>query len=53
MHPATCEREYTEEEIEVMKAVESYKKRKGIRFPTHCEILHIIIGLGYRKPSPV
>lgn len=46
---ATCERIYTDDELELMMALEAFKKRKGVKFPTPCQILAIAVGLGYRK----
>ena len=51
--PTTCEREYTEAEVEFMNALELYKRKNGRMFPTCSEILEVIVGLGYRKMSEV
>jgi hypothetical protein len=45
--PTTCEREYTNEEIEFMHAMDAYKHASGRMFPTCSEILEVIRGLGY------
>ncbi len=50
--PTTCERDYTEPEIEFMHAMDEYKRRSGRMFPTCSEILEVIGELGYRKISP-
>ena len=47
--PTTCERDYTEDEIEFMRALDSYKRMNGRMFPTCSEILEVIRGLGYVK----
>lgn len=47
--PTTCERDYTPEEIEFMKALEAYKRSSGRMFPTCSEILEVLRGLGYEK----
>lgn len=47
--PTTCEREYTDAEIEFMKALDDYKRSSGRMFPTCSEILEVLKGLGYRK----
>ncbi len=47
--PTTCERDYTEDEIEFMQALDSYKRSSGRMFPTCSEILEVIRGLGYDK----
>lgn len=47
--PTTCEREYSELEIEFMQAMDEYKRASGRMFPTCSEILEVFTGLGYRK----
>src|SRR6266571_2768984 len=47
--PTTCEREYTEEEIEFMKAMDQYKRDNRRPFPTWSEVLEVLRALGYRK----
>ena len=47
--PTTCERDYNGDEIEFMRALDSYKRASGRMFPTCSEILEVIRGLGYRK----
>ena len=47
--PTTCEREYTDPEIEFMRAMDEYKRRSGRQFPTWSEVLEVIHALGYRK----
>jgi len=49
--PTTCEREYTDAEIEFMNALEVYKRKNGRMFPTCSEILEVILSLGYQKPN--
>ena len=44
--------DYTEEEIEFMKAIEAYKAKTGRKFPTWCETLAVARSLGYRKAAP-
>jgi hypothetical protein len=54
--PTTCERDYTDEEIGFMKAMDDYKRKSGRQFPTWSEVLEVIRSLGYRKvaePSEV
>jgi len=50
--PTTCEREYNDEEIVFMQALESYKRSSGRMFPTCSEILEVVRGLGYVLVSP-
>jgi hypothetical protein len=47
--PTTCEREYTEAEMEFMMAMNEYKQRSGRMFPTWSEVLEVLLGLGYKK----
>ncbi len=49
--PTTCERDYTEEEIEFMNALEVYKRKSGRMFPTCSEVLEVIKDLGYVKSA--
>lgn len=51
--PTTCERDYSQEEIEFMSALDDYKRRSGRMFPTCSEVLEVIKGLGYEKRSEV
>jgi hypothetical protein len=45
--PTTCERDYTDSEIEFMQAMDAYKRKNGRMFPTCSEILEVIRDLGY------
>jgi hypothetical protein len=47
--PTTCERDYNNDEIEFMHALDHYKRVNGRMFPTCSEILEVIRGLGYSK----
>src|SRR5215472_11208909 len=47
--PTTCERDYTDDEIEFMKAMDQYKRANRRPFPTWSEVLEVIRALGYRK----
>lgn len=47
--PTTCEREYSDPEIEFMQALDEYKRASGRMFPTCSEILEVISKLGYRR----
>jgi hypothetical protein len=49
--PTTCERDYSGEEIEFMRALDAYKRASGRMFPTCSEILEVIRGLGYQKTA--
>ncbi len=45
--PTTCERDYSNDEIEFMHALDAYKRTSGRMFPTCSEILEVIRSLGY------
>lgn len=54
--PTTFEKQYTDDELEFMNAMQRYKVQTGKSFPTHGEVLMIARQLGYRKeenaPAP-
>jgi hypothetical protein len=47
--PTTCERDYSDGEIEFMRAMDDYKRKSGRPFPTWSEVLEVLLSLGYRK----
>jgi hypothetical protein len=47
--PTTCERDYTDDEIEFMKSMDLYKRANRRPFPTWSEVLEVLRSLGYRK----
>lgn len=49
--PTTCERDYSEAEIEFMRAMDDYKQSSGRMFPTCSEVLEVIRSLGYHQLS--
>jgi len=49
--PTTCERDYSADEIEFMRALEAYKRSSGRMFPTCSEILEVLRNLGYQKQA--
>lgn len=49
--PTTCERDYDNDEVEFMRALDEYKRRSGRMFPTCSEILEVLRKLGYSKTS--
>ncbi len=54
--PTTCERDYNDEEIEFMKAMDQYKRANRRPFPTWSEVLEVLFALGYRRvedPKPL
>ncbi len=46
------DREYTEDQLEFLIALQDYKSGKHRPFPTCCEILNVLRSLGYAKPTP-
>lgn len=54
--PTTCERDYSEQEVAFMKAMDDYKRKSGRMFPTWSEVLEVLHSLGYRQvaePTPL
>jgi hypothetical protein len=49
--PTTCERDYTDAEIEFMHALDQYKRTSGRMFPTCSEVLEVLVNLGYEKSA--
>lgn len=49
--PTTCERDYSDDEVQFMNALDQYKRTSGRMFPTCSEILEVIRDLGYVKVS--
>jgi hypothetical protein len=49
--PTTCERDYTDDEIEFMRAMDEYKRKSGRQFPTWSEVLEVIRSLGYARAT--
>ena len=47
--PTTCERDYTPDEIEFMRAMDEYKRKAGRQFPTWSEVLEVLLSLGYKR----
>lgn len=50
--PTTCERDYNEEEVKFMRAMDDYKRQSGRMFPTCSEVLEVVRSLGYVQLSP-
>lgn len=50
--PTTCERDYSDQEVEFMNALDDYKRKSGRMFPTCSEVLEVIRDLGYVQLSP-
>ena len=49
--PTTCEKDYSDEEIIFMKAMDQYKRANRRPFPTWSEVLEVLRALGYRKTA--
>jgi len=49
--PTTCERDYSADEIEFMRAMDDYKRKSGRMFPTWSEVLEVVRSIGYQKMS--
>jgi hypothetical protein len=47
--PTTFEKQYTEDELEFMNAMQRFKVQTGKSFPTHGDVLKVAFALGYRK----
>jgi hypothetical protein len=47
--PTTCERDYNNDEIDFMKAMDQYKRDNRRPFPTWSEVLEVLRAMGYRK----
>jgi hypothetical protein len=47
--PTTCERDYSDDEAEFMKAIDRYKRENRRPFPTWSEVLEVLHSLGYRR----
>jgi hypothetical protein len=50
--PTTCERDYSDEEVQFMNALDDYKRASGRMFPTCSEVLEVVRSLGYVRLSP-
>jgi hypothetical protein len=47
--PTTFEKQYTDDELEFMNAMQRYKERTGKSFPTFGEVIKVAVSLGYMK----
>jgi hypothetical protein len=47
--PTTFDKQYSEDEIEFMNAMQRFKERSGKTFPTYGEVLRVAASLGYRR----
>jgi len=56
--PTTFEKQYTDDELEFMNAMQRFKELSGKSFPSYAEVIKVAVSLGYRKvvddsPPPV
>ena len=49
INPTTFEKQYTNDEMEFMNAMQRFKVRSGKSFPSHGEVLMVASELGYHK----
>jgi len=47
--PTTFEKQYTDDEVEFMTAIQRFKVQSGKSFPSHGDILRVALALGYRQ----
>ncbi len=47
--PTTFEKQYTDDELEFMNAMQRFKVQSGKTFPSHGEVLSVARSLGYRR----
>jgi len=47
--PTTFEKQYTDDELEFMNAIQRFKDHSGKSFPTHGDVLKVAAALGYRR----
>lgn len=47
--PTTFEKQYTDDEMEFMTAMQRFKELSGKTFPSYGEVLRVAVALGYRR----
>ena len=47
--PTTFEKQYTNDELEFMNAMQRYKVASGKAFPSYGDVLRVALSLGYRR----
>ncbi len=50
--PTTFERQYSDEELDFMNAMQAFKQRTGKSFPSYAEVLAVARAQGYLKTGP-
>jgi hypothetical protein len=51
--PTTFEKQYTDDELEFMNAMQRFKVQSGTSFPSTGDVLKVAMSLGYHKVVPV
>jgi hypothetical protein len=49
--PTTFEKQYTDDELEFMNAMQRFKVQSGKSFPSHGDVLRVAHSLGYRQAT--
>jgi hypothetical protein len=47
--PTTFEKQYSDDEMEFMNAMQRFKEQSGKQFPTYREVIAVAMKLGYRR----
>jgi len=47
--PTTFDKQYTDDEMEFMNAMQRFKDHTGKSFPTHGDVIKVAVALGYRR----
>jgi hypothetical protein len=47
--PTTFDKQYTDDEMEFMNAMQRFKECSGKNFPSHGEVITVAVALGYRQ----
>jgi hypothetical protein len=48
-HHGCGDHEFTDEEMDFLRAIENFKRESGIRFPTWTQALRLLKRLGYQR----
>src|SRR5262245_27713789 len=51
--PTTFEKQYSNDELEFMNAIQTFKVQSGKTFPSYGEVLQIALRLGYQRKEPL
>ena len=47
--PTTFEKQYTDDELEFMNAMQRFKELSGKTFPSYADVIRVAVSLGYRR----